>query len=345
MANKKAFVFDTNFIIQNKQLDEVYANLQDEFVVYVTQVSIDERIGQQCRDGKKKFDKVAQLQKEYRGIADITIKSTYEQYATNLRKGVQKTYDKVFGKNIIPFKKDSSTFSTILERANNKIPPFIESTSDKGFKDALIWLSLIEYFKDNGESEIVFVTNDNGFNENIDFLAKEFSENTGKKIEFRTNAYYKELLTPKEESPKPIPAKLPDVSELRDKIDTVLTDLRLVEDVDFYGNEYWNKTFELSKKVDAAYMECIFANLQNDIERHLFDKSVWACQIFGLDDRMTDGESKVAMETLEKALKLYEEIKATYPNYLPQFYVTAANIFNENYSPKFNFDDDSDIPF
>lgn len=345
MADKKAFIFDTNFIIQNKKLDEVYANLQDEFAVYVTQVSIDERIGQQCREGKRKFDKVLQLQEEYRGIADITIKSTYEQYAANLRKGVQKNYDKVFGKNIISFKKDESMFSTILERANNKIPPFIESTSDKGFKDALIWLSLMEYFKQNGENEIVFVTNDNGFNDNIDFLTKEFLESTGKKIEFKTNTYYKELLTPKEESPKPTPVKLPDVSELRDRIDSVLTDLRIIEEVDFYGNQYWNKTFDLSKKVDSAYMEYIFSSLQNDIERHLFDKSVWACQIFGLDDRMTDGECKVSIESLEKALKLYEEIKTIYPNYLPQFYSTAANIFNENYSPKYDLSDDSDIPF
>lgn len=345
MAEKKAFVFDTNFIIQNKKLDEVYTNLQNGFAVYVTQVSIDERIGQQCREIKKKFDKISQLQDEYHGIVNITIKSTYEQYSANLRNGIQKTYDKVFGKNIIPFKKNESTFSKILERANNKLPPFIESTSDKGFKDALIWLSVIEYFKQNGENEIVFVTNDNGFNENIDFLTKEFFENTGKKIEFKTNTYYKELLVPKEEPVKPITIKLPDIKELRDKIESVLTGLRIVEDIDFYGNQYWNKTFELSKKVDAAYMEYIFSNLQNDIEQHLFDKSVWACQIFDLDDRMIDGESKVLIESLETALELYEEIKTVYPNYLSQFYSTAANIFNENYSPKYDSSNDSDIPF
>lgn len=50
MDKKDAFVFDTNFIIKEKKLDEVIANLQDKFIVYITQVSINERIAQQCRD-------------------------------------------------------------------------------------------------------------------------------------------------------------------------------------------------------------------------------------------------------------------------------------------------------
>lgn len=44
MEEKTAFVFETNFIIQVKNLDEVVENLRDKFSVYVAQVSIDERI-------------------------------------------------------------------------------------------------------------------------------------------------------------------------------------------------------------------------------------------------------------------------------------------------------------
>ena len=44
MAEKKAFVFDTNFIIQNQNLDEALDKLKEKFSVYITQVSIDERI-------------------------------------------------------------------------------------------------------------------------------------------------------------------------------------------------------------------------------------------------------------------------------------------------------------
>ena len=47
MGDKIAFVFDTNFIIQNHDLETVTQKLMEhDFVAYVTQVAIDERIAQ-----------------------------------------------------------------------------------------------------------------------------------------------------------------------------------------------------------------------------------------------------------------------------------------------------------
>ena len=43
--DKKAFVFDTN-------LDEALDKLKEQFSLYITQVSIDERIAQNCRELK-----------------------------------------------------------------------------------------------------------------------------------------------------------------------------------------------------------------------------------------------------------------------------------------------------
>ena len=56
MAEKKAFVFDTNFIIQIQKLDSVIENLKEGYTVYVSQVSIDERIAQECRNKKAEYD-------------------------------------------------------------------------------------------------------------------------------------------------------------------------------------------------------------------------------------------------------------------------------------------------
>ena len=36
MSDKKAFVFDTNFIIQNPKLDEVVEKLKDDYTVYIS---------------------------------------------------------------------------------------------------------------------------------------------------------------------------------------------------------------------------------------------------------------------------------------------------------------------
>lgn len=69
MCNEKAFVFDTNFIIQNNNLNEVVENLiNNGFNVYVTQVAIDERIAQECLKRKAKYDKINSFQKKSRTL-------------------------------------------------------------------------------------------------------------------------------------------------------------------------------------------------------------------------------------------------------------------------------------
>ena len=69
MGDRKAFVFDTNFIIENiKNIDEVVQNLSTDFNVYVTQVSIDERIAQNRRESKEKFDKVVYFKKKLKSV-------------------------------------------------------------------------------------------------------------------------------------------------------------------------------------------------------------------------------------------------------------------------------------
>ena len=107
MGPKKAFVFDTNFIIQNHNLIDVVKNLNEKgFVVYITQVAIDERISQECIKQQAKYNKIETFQKEMNGIAKITIVEPYEQTEKVYRVGMQKKYEELFGKNIIPLKKN-----------------------------------------------------------------------------------------------------------------------------------------------------------------------------------------------------------------------------------------------
>lgn len=68
MSEKQAFIFDTNFIIQNKDLNAVVANLRKQFAVYVAQVSIDERISQQRLEVKQKFEAFPQNEQLYAAV-------------------------------------------------------------------------------------------------------------------------------------------------------------------------------------------------------------------------------------------------------------------------------------
>ena len=187
MTEKKAFVFDTNFIIQHQNLDEALDKIKEQFAIYITQVSIDERIAQNCREVKTQFNKAEECKTEFAPFAIvIQFKKTYEEMREYYQEGIQKKYESYFDNNIIPYAKDGEMLTAIIDRANQKIPPFSSArdASDKGFKDCLLWLSILAYFKDNGEDQIVFITDDkSAFRNNTEFLQKEFHDATGKTIE------------------------------------------------------------------------------------------------------------------------------------------------------------------
>ena len=79
MAEKNAFVFDTNFIIQNQNLNDALDKLKEKFSIYITQVSIDERIAQNCRDLKGQFDDAEKCKLKFIHFATISFKKTYEE--------------------------------------------------------------------------------------------------------------------------------------------------------------------------------------------------------------------------------------------------------------------------
>ena len=67
-------------------------------------------------------------------------------------------------------------FESIVNRAFSKLPPFEgkDKKSDKGFKDALLWESVLEFALNHRNSKIIYYSKDNAFGE---FLLKEFAEN------------------------------------------------------------------------------------------------------------------------------------------------------------------------
>ena len=332
-AEKKAFVFDTNFIIQTKALNEVIQNLSDRFSVYVTQVSVEERIAQECRRVISRYRELDVLKEKFDGIATITITKPCEKEQETYRNGMQRKYNDTFKDHLIPFAKDADMFSAVLERAYNKKPPFLseDNASDKGFKDALIWESILLFFKDNGENEVLLITDDNGFSKNADSLCAEFSEVTGKTLSIHPNVYYRELLKPElVEEPTP-PPPIANVEKLREKIHSVIYDICYVESEDSWGNPISCETFVLNKQVDSTYAGVVFENLKKTRDDHLFEINLPASAFLELDDRITDTDYLVPMTAIDNAVKLYDEMTRQYPDYFEQFLAAAVSILNQNY--------------
>lgn len=357
MADKKAFVFDTNFIIQNKELDEALDKLKEQFSVYITQVSIDERIAQHCRELRSKFDDAEKCKTKFIHFATIEFKKTFEEESEFYKTGIQSKYKEYFGDNIIPFTKDGETLSVIIDRANKRIPPFSDAkgASDKGFKDCLLWLSLLEYFKDFGESTVVFVTDDkSAFGNYKEFLSDEFGKVTGKSIEIRPNSYYKELLKqsnipePQEEvvDSGDITDDLPNLEAFRTEVEDAIEALRGIEYENYFGDMQWSRTFTNSIPFDKSYTKTFFEGLRSEITSHIFEKSVPASKIFGYDGRVVDDEAEIPIQNLENALGIYQRVLNNYSQYSDQFFEAAAKILNRNYvEPEIEEEIDDDLPF
>lgn len=97
------------------------------------------------------------------------IKAKIVEYKEDLSSGLNEVIELPIASN--------SRFDSIVNRAFCKLPPFEgkDKKSDKGFKDALLWESVLEFALKHPNSKIIYYSKDNAFGE---FLLKEFAEST-----------------------------------------------------------------------------------------------------------------------------------------------------------------------
>lgn len=74
--------------------------------------------------------------------------------------------------NIIDIPYDKESYSRIFKRALDKIPPF-KKKLDSGFKDTIIFLSVLEFSKLASFDKYILVTND-GLGSNKECLQEQF---------------------------------------------------------------------------------------------------------------------------------------------------------------------------
>lgn len=96
------------------------------------------------------------------------IRAKIAEYKKEISEGVNEVIEIPIASN--------DRFESIINRAFSKLPPFEgkDKKSDKGFKDALLWESVLEFALNHRNSKIIYYSKDNAFGE---FLLKEFAEN------------------------------------------------------------------------------------------------------------------------------------------------------------------------
>jgi len=131
------------------------------------------------------YQKDLNIIEKFKSITPEKIKSE-EEYIANIDERIEEFIKNENG-NIIEIPVSSTSYKKIIDRAINKQKPFCgdKGESDKGFKDAIQWESIINYATKNQSKKYIFITeNKNDFNEDLE---KEFADVTKKSIKIFKN--------------------------------------------------------------------------------------------------------------------------------------------------------------
>ena len=347
MSENKEYllILDTNFIYEHqKEFEKVYNELSKTADVYISRVTIQERKSQKWSDFKQKYDKITHYKSEISSIATIIEKEPFESFIKKQENETEKHYKRILGEKIIEFNPDIKIFNKILDRVYKKIPPFIKGDSDKGLKDTMWWLSILDYFKINKtDKKIILVTNDKGFKNATEELCVEFKKYTGLSIEVKDNSIYDELLGKniknfiKEEK---IEFSEEKIHDLRGKIKEYINHLCYYEEYDTWGFLSSYTRFNLGTKISFEKAKLILENIEGLIQKSILSENILCDDFFGNDINIFCNKKHIPIEIIESLNTLYNQLKET--KYLEPFIQELKNRLNELYDSKYDI---QELPF
>lgn len=197
---KTYYVFDTNAIKVGKKytiFNDFSANkrvknlrekiekndLLEKYGIIIPRIVLEELKEQQINEFNEEFKRLKQSYNKIESLNFIDINRVEEiNYSRMINKWVD-NYIKLNHIEVLEICSEEK-FNKIVSRALAKKAPFkgASGESDKGFKDVLIWESLLSFSAVN-KGIYIFVTTDNDFSE---VLSSEFLEETNNEISFVT---------------------------------------------------------------------------------------------------------------------------------------------------------------
>jgi len=189
---KYKIVLDTNFVYLDEQnnLDRCFNYTIAEIKEFIKKYNLNnisivmpeivfwERIKQRLNEIRRIVEKIDLL---FKKLIPFSVKIDKEKYSDkDYEKKLVKTNKKFLEQNdVIIIKNIKINQSQLIDRAINYIKPF--SKGDKGFKDTIIWLSILENAKKNEDINYIFCTK-NAKDYNEEFLIKEFKQYSKKEF-------------------------------------------------------------------------------------------------------------------------------------------------------------------
>ena len=361
----KIIILDTNILIQKKELKyvkaliEQYKKMGD---VYITETVLDEFTNYNYKIMEtelivtlEKYPFMYKLLDIDYNIENIHSKKPFIELKYIIRK--------LFDDKIISM--DTVELQKVYRRAIRKIAPFDSSkNSDKGFKDTLIWLSILDYDYTN-YSEVFFITEDNVFKNHENFFKEEFDEKHNKPI-----SVYKALLSENvsevekklEESEaskleKDIDINSEEILEDYHKINDFRNDLEqaLNEIIFFTEREYDHIEcrFNIQKYVDIINLEIFRIHLNKLVKENMFSVTISASVFLApyIDKDDIKEIQQIEIKSIVKLSRIIGDFQKILPKYTSAFLSEINHRINiETYltslypNNPFEISDD-DLPF
>lgn len=195
--NRIAVIYDTNNFIpsENKVFDLAKLNfekyykfkktlkingLEDKVKLFFPEIVLLELLSKHKQRLNERIKKLEDLNEEFDHIQSISINGFDKLNIDEFFDELEENYLNEL--NIIPIPQDKTKlFNDLLKMAINRYPPFIKknkNTSDKGFKDAVIFLSLLTFSEKNDFDKYILVSNDEGFLKGSYGLKKYFKKHS-----------------------------------------------------------------------------------------------------------------------------------------------------------------------
>ncbi|MDR0913498.1 MAG: PIN domain-containing protein [Methanobrevibacter sp.] len=151
--------------------------------IYIPEIVLLELSSQKITMLENQLEDLKKLSKEFNNIHEVNIEG-HDEF--NIKEHIEFIKDEVFRDvNCIKIPKNrDDMFNYILKMSLDKIPPFnINKDSDPGFKDSILFLSIISFAKSEEFEKYVLFSKDKIFKTNEKIMTKIFKEKTGKKLE------------------------------------------------------------------------------------------------------------------------------------------------------------------
>lgn len=347
--------FDSNFLFYSKErfTNDIIKKIKNSnFEIFTSELVILEGKNKNIREITELYKKYKTFMSDekLRKYVDLNEHAEFDENKvlekSNLN--IDMYVSNFFGNNIIKSVDNAQIGSVLLSRYQLKQPPFInaENSSDKGWKDTLIWVSFMEYCIGKNYDCFYFVSKDNGFINQQEILKEEFANKVGKPIIFINDDSFENLflslgITKKEnKNDKQIP------DDLVGKIIAAIDEFTESEEVyNAFGDTRQINAFSFNKKPSLDEIEK-FCNLLKEFEpSFVFMKTIDLSEIVSKSFSSASINTEFNLKTIRKFLDAWNIVRNDYPIYKTYFLKAVEEKFANSVRDSNPLSDISDLPF